>query len=173
MKAQTTEQIQYTLFIDMDGVLCDFNKRVQEITGIKDNVSQDKYKIPNTDKMIWWDDIYAIGEKFWIDMEFLESGHKLWEIIKFYPYKEILTICGRNDFGHIGKIKWIENNLQTSIPINILTWGESKGTYANPHNILIDDYDKNINEWIENNGIAIKHKTFDATYNKLSKYINV
>lgn len=173
MKAQTISQIQYKIYIDMDGVLCDFLKRVKDITNIKGDINDKKYKDPITKEYCWWKYARNKGEDFWSEMEFMKDGKKLWNKLQFYPYKEILTICGKNDFGRIGKIKWVENNLNTSIPINILSPHQSKSIYANKYSILIDDMDKNLKEWTNAGGIAIKHVSFANTYKELKKYINI
>ena len=113
---------------------------------------QNRYGIPG-----FWDLIdNKIGVKFWVGMDWMPEGKKLWDFIK--PYKpDLLTSPSRHDTSRLGKNLWVRNNLNPK-PKVIFAYSADKQRYSKENAILIDDKKSNINEWAAKGGIAIRCK---------------
>jgi phosphoglycolate phosphatase-like HAD superfamily hydrolase len=162
-----TEQT-YTLYCDMDGVLCDFDSRFLEVlreTGKKHysikgitsaNDFEDKYG-----KEEFWKFIdKTVGVRFWVGMEWTPSGAKLWNFIKKYN-PTLLTSPSRDNNSRLGKRLWVKNHIPGT-PV-VFKYSKVKQEMATPTSILIDDRKDTIDRWNAAGGIGIYHPT--NTYN--------
>ena len=69
---------QYTLYCDMDGVLVDFEKKFEEVSGgISTNQYRDEFGIS-----AFWKLINEGGIDFWVDMDWMPDGKALFNYIK-------------------------------------------------------------------------------------------
>jgi hypothetical protein len=146
----------YKIYCDMDGVLTDFEKRFDHYAGMPPKQYEEQYGTP-----AFWELIdQKIGLKFWVGMDWMPQGRKLWDFIS--PYKpDLLTSPSRDDGSRLGKNLWVKNNLNPK-PKVIFAYSKDKQRYANENSILIDDKKSNINEWAAKGGIAIRCKDGDA-----------
>ena len=97
-------------------------------------------------------------------------GSELWEGIKKYN-PTILSATGTKDIDNAKKTKrqQVKDYLNPIPPIVFVTSGKDKGIkYGNENSILIDDSQTNIDSWVGNNGIGIKHSS-DNVGKTLSK----
>ena len=151
---------KFKIFVDMDGVLTDFNRAVTAIggeAGLGPNVTPiqqlDMYK-----------KIDNAGVKFWSEMPWKEDGPRLWKLIE--PYRPIL-LSSPGQFIHAveGKTQWVSRNL----PGTPLFFSEHKYEYAEPYEdtVLIDDMQKNIIPWQQAGGIGILHTSVEDTERQL------
>jgi len=150
----------YTIYIDLDGVLVDFDRGFTEL-GKGDPES---FKETHTDKEFW----DAVREKphFFLGLGWMPDGRELWNYVKgLNPI--ILTRVGPVPHCAQDKRDWVEKNLGSDIKIIPTT---KKEKYANESSILIDDMEKNLYPWMDAGGISIKHTSAENTIKKL-KYI--
>lgn len=97
-------------------------------------------------------------------------GSELWEGIKKYN-PTILSATGTKDIDNAKKTKrqQVKDYLNPIPPIVFVTSGKDKGIkYGNENSILIDDSQTNIDSWVGNDGIGIKHSS-DNVGKTLSK----
>ena len=97
-------------------------------------------------------------------------GSELWEGIKKYN-PTILSSTGTKDIDDAKdtKRKQVKDYLNPIPPIVFVTSGKDKGIkYGNENSILIDDSQTNIDSWVGNDGIGIKHSS-DNVGKTLSK----
>lgn len=150
---------KYTIFCDMDQVLTDLNQAFYNITGIDITgiyIDDDSF----------WQPIRKAGLPFWEDMPWTKDGKILWEYISKYN-PSILSAPSQEIESRIGKMKWVARELPgTKL---ILRKAEQKRVFANPESILIDDLEKNVQQWIESGGIGILHTSTENTINELKK----
>ena len=95
---------------------------------------------------------------------------EIWEGIKKYN-PTILSATGTKDIDNAKKTKrqQVKDYLNPIPPIVFVTSGKDKGIkYGNENSILIDDSQTNIDSWVGNNGIGIKHSS-DNVGKTLSK----
>ena len=146
------------IYCDMDGVLVDFEK------GYKDLTTEDaSYK---TDPNKFWAPITKAGASFWIKLEWMPDGHKLWDYIEKYN-PTLLSAPSREESSRIGKRIWVKRNLP-GIKL-LLKSAERKQEYATPNAILIDDRKDNIDRWNAAGGIGIHHTSAAKTIEALEK----
>jgi hypothetical protein len=154
---------KYTIYCDMDGVLCDFDKRFMEFSnGIPPSEYESKFG-----KSAFWELISKKGVGFWVGIPWMPDGKQLWNYIK--PYNpSLLSAPSREESSRLGKRLWVRNNIPgTKL---ILRQAEQKQEFANPNAILIDDRTSNIQQWRDKGGIGILHTSADETIEQLKKY---
>jgi len=165
--------MKYQLFVDLDGVMADLDKKVLEITGKYPTLSlkpNNKWKVKDRTKM--WDKINEYvddGNEFWTNLELCEGAKTLWNSIKHLE-PNILSAKNKITPGKKSeKITWVKQNLDNHGTIIIVNDGTEKQKYAKNTAILIDDMPKNIEEWQNAKGIGILHSSPIKTLIELSK----
>lgn len=150
------EKADYKVYCDMDGVIVDFDKGYKELTGTEASF--------DTPKEEFWAPIQKAGASFWIKLQWMPDGKKLWEFIK--PYNpQLLSAPSRDESSKIGKFVWVKRNVPgTKL---ILRSAERKQEFATPNSILIDDRADNIQRWKDAGGIGILHTSAADTIQQL------
>ena len=150
------------VFLDMDGVLVDFQKGVNQILGLA---------IDHYWGVVQWnwltkhgftnDDLFrAVRTKdFWVNLDWMPDGRALFEVItKWWKAPYLVTIPISESRGEYGKQKWVESNLPERFwnRLIIMGWGTSKALLARDSNcLLIDDKEENCEAFIRAGGSAI------------------
>jgi len=176
----------YQIYCDMDGVLVDLIggvlKQTQEDSSNKDlrNQVKDILKIgwgwtkPNPELQEGLDyinDIVSNDVDFWATLPPMPDKDKLWNYIS--QYDPIILSHPWDDASEEGKRIWIENNLVPQ-PVDE-KYTRDKYIYAmqnNVPNILIDDYENQVNKWEIVEGIAILHTSAEETIYTLEAILN-
>lgn len=155
------------IYCDMDGVLCDFKKSAEKVTGIP----IEKWQYANKDEK--WAPIKA-DKRFWHTLPWMPGGRQLWNFISnFRPH--ILSAYVEESFDPNcipGKTYWAKTNLGLSPGRIHLVKRVQKQNYAKVADqpaILIDDYEKNTRQFTERGGIGITHTSTSNTLNQLKK----
>ena len=157
----SSQDMDYVVYSDMDGVLTDFEKRFQKFSGgMLPSEYESKYG-----RNKFWDLIdNQIGVKFWVGMPWMEDGKQYWEYIsKYNPI--LLSSPSINNESRLGKRLWVKKYLPGT-PLK-LAYAKNKKNYAKENAILIDDRKENINQWIEAGGIGILHTSASDTIKQL------
>jgi len=147
------------LYCDLDGVLADFDKAYLTISG----------GIPHKGDDEFWARIKA-AEDFWLNLEMMPDGPKLWDYVKSHHYVVILSSPGTHDTERAVRQKrqWIKKHLGEHVNF-VPKEAKFKHHYADDRCILIDDWARNIERWTKAGGIAIHHKSADETIAELQK----
>ena len=154
------EEQQYTIYCDMDGVLVDFDKGYEDLTGMTTDEANAKGKIA------FWDPIHQAGAGFWIRLKWMPDGKQLWDYISSYN-PTLLSAPSKEESSKIGKRVWKKNNLpDTKL---ILTPAKFKQKYSGENKILIDDREDNIQQWKDKGGIGILHTSAADTIKQLKE----
>lgn len=149
---EVKEKPPYKIFCDMDGVLTNFEARFEHFSGMHPQEYEKKYGR----EQFWHLIDTKIGVRFWVGMDWMPQGKKLWDFIK--PYQpDLLTSPSRDNTSRLGKNLWVKNNLSPK-PRTIFAYSADKQRFASENRILIDDKKSNINEWASKGGIAIRCK---------------
>ena len=155
------EPSKYTLYCDMDGVLCDFEKRFKDLTGLSPDAFRDKNGLNK-----FWETVDKDGVRFWVGIPWMPDGKKLYEYIKPNLYA-LLSAPSLDSSSRLGKRLWVKNNIPgTKL---ILAAAKNKQDYSEENSILIDDRSSTINEWNAGGGIGILHTSADNTIQQLKK----
>ena len=154
------EETEYKIYCDLDGVLADFERGYEELTGID---LQGEFKPEGAE---FWNPISKAGVGFWAGLKWMSDGQQLWDYIKQYK-PELLSAPSRDESSRIGKYVWVKNKIPgTKL---ILRYADRKKELASPNAILIDDRAKNIEDWESAGGVGILHTNATDTINQLKK----
>jgi len=158
-----------TLYLDMDGVLCFFEKRYKELFVSMGERSQKDFnknwpsfiqgknfetleKFPGCDKLLAF-------------VKDLQDNHEI--------KVEILSSSGGEKFHSevtAQKIKWLCDNGIT-FKANIVPGSGKKAALATPDAVLVDDTDYVIDAYVKAGGIGILHTDADETIAKLKSML--
>lgn len=153
---------KYQIFVDMDGVLTNWEHQTKSLTG---KTSEELQKEGGDPKM--WGAIGEHGEDFWAKMPWTDDGKKLWNYLKKFPQVSILSAPARSiPTSKTGKEKWIKRELGSDAKF-ILCRAVEKQNHANTNSILIDDMEKNVLQFKAKGGLAILHKNSEDTIRQL------
>lgn len=154
------------IYLDMDGVLTDFEGRYEELFGVRP------------------DDVQGRTRHFWQNWKAFVEGNNFatlsWNkgAVELLAYVaslqvpvEILSSSGGGDLHDVvvpQKLKWLESK---GIPYkaNIVPGGSKKAEFAQPWHILVDDTLKVVENYRNAGGTAILHTDANTTIKELSK----
>jgi FMN phosphatase YigB (HAD superfamily) len=157
------------IYFDMDGVLADFDRGVQELCGME-YVPQEQ-RVPGFDDAMW-KAIREVGH-FYDKLELMSGAEELFLSVyeKYGSRCEILTGIPKPKRGIVtagdDKKSWTRRNLSENVVVNIV-YREQKPEYCTGKDcILIDDLEKNIEAWESYGGTGILHKRTEETIARL------
>lgn len=170
MKLIEVLDIEYKLFVDLDGVLADFSKSAALLMG-----EPFKFSRYNTDKEFqkrMWSFINPYvksGGKFWEDMDMLPDAKVLWNYVRKYN-PTILTATGRKNQENIGAQKraWVHKHLG-DYNVIVVQDAADKVKHLVDTGVLIDDSPKAINPWNSDGGIGILHTSAKHSIEQLKE----
>jgi phosphoglycolate phosphatase-like HAD superfamily hydrolase len=154
------------IYLDMDGVIADFDKRYVEL-----------YKVSTKE---------SERDKNWRQFfkKFIEDGHfatleLMPEAIELMDYLKStgipITILSstssetRDSLIRPQKMEWLKKH-KIDFPVILVPGAHLKKDYATPDSILIDDTNKNIDDWRREGGIGILYKDLLHTRIIMSMY---
>lgn len=172
MRLKHVKPTDYSIYVDLDGVLADLHKKMQEVTG-HDLLDKESDREVKEDNEAWkeFHEKIAAGEQLFAELELLPDALQLWDYVKKYkPY--ILTATGRNNVEDVieQKHRWVKEHLTNYKKIYTVVASRNKAKFAWPDSILIDDRMKSIQPWRDQKGIGIYHTSADDTIAQLKKY---
>ena len=150
------------IFVDMDGVLSDFDTYVCEIQ-----------KFGTKEK--WNDQWDKLPERMFYDLPKVNGADKLMEYVTSYA-PQILTAIPKKDkvkFSRMDKLRWMKKHYNIN-PWDVhVVYRSEKQMYAVSDNlapnILIDDNETYIEEWNKKGGAGIIHTSADESILALQK----
>ena len=158
------------IYVDLDGVLADFEGHFQKISNLNaDSVSDDEL----------WKIIGGYGKaKFFSELPWMPGGRELWSFAtQNFLQVKILSALGKSDLQDKqtteGKRMWLNKNIPSlrEDDIILVQNKHKKKQYARGGSIIIDDTEVVIQEWTRKGGIGILHKTATETIGKLRQYV--
>jgi hypothetical protein len=155
------------VYLDMDGVIADFDKQYKELYRMSPKEADDKkefYKL--------FDNFIETGQFAKLDMtqdakillQFLDSTGIPVEILSSTASEK------RHDAIAPQKTEWLREH-GIHYPINLVPGKRLKRQYAKPDHLLIDDTSQNIDQWREDGGIGILHTDALTTIGIMKMYI--
>jgi len=152
------------IFLDMDGVLSDWESAVRAWYNKPLAPFQNWSIRYEEDFGMSADEFWAgLTEEFWESMPFTPEAEQILAITE--PYKPIiLTMPPRSAPGATGKLLWVKRNLPEFHHDRRVIMTLDKTLVGPRGDILIDDADHLIEQWVDAGGIGI---TVPRSYNKL------
>ena len=159
------------VYLDMDGVLADFDGKTIELIG--------KRLRDFPDSQSGWDamaphlDIYGKLDKM-PDADDLIDG--VVELQEFYPFSiGVLTALPkmlRVPFAEVHKKQWLSRNYPFLLAnFNIGPHAVDKQKHCQPYDVLIDDSELNVPQWIAKGGCGILHTDAATSLDQLQKFL--
>jgi 5'(3')-deoxyribonucleotidase len=161
---------QIKIYLDMDGVIADFDTRFKNLSGMNPRDFEDKYG-----KNKFWDFIDEGDNKvrFWAGIPPMPEAKELIDYASKYDY-EILTAPSIKKQSLLGKNlwmkKWVGKGLFPSKPkLNFKPAKEKHLIKPNltPNDILIDDKQSTIDNWNNAGGTGIFFQSTSQAINDL------
>jgi hypothetical protein len=159
------KDVAYKLFVDLDGVLVDFDKEMERIGFPSSAVETDKKM-----KARFWHNVGRMahhGHEFWGVMDPMPDADVLWNYIKKYT-PAILSATGHVGNAEQEKRVWVKKHIG-DVVVHLVRKSGDKAQFAAPNHILIDDRAKSIEPWIAAGGIGILHTSAANTIARLKE----
>ncbi|HYD32915.1 MAG TPA: hypothetical protein VEB64_18925 [Azospirillaceae bacterium] len=133
------------LFLDLDGVLADFDRGVEAVTGRR----PERLAL----KEMWR--ALARQPDFFGTLEFMEDALVLWEFCR--PHRPtILTGLPLGSWAPEQKRRWVARMLGADVPV-ITCMTREKARFSRPGRVLVDDRDNTRNAWEAAGGVFVLH----------------
>ena len=163
---------EYKLYLDMDGVVADFDRRFRELSGMAPKEFENKHG-----KNKFWDFIDEGDNKikFWVGIPPMPGAQELVSFINSNFDYEMLTAPSIKKQSFTGKRLWIRNwtnkGLFPSKPEINFKSAKNKKDFAAPNHILVDDKPSTIDAWNAAGGIGILFQSAEQVINDLQQYV--
>jgi hypothetical protein len=154
------------IYLDMDGVLANFDKQYELVFGARPTDIKDRTK------HFWshWDE-FVTGKNF-TKLELLPDAKTLMKACDLLQVPvEILSSTGNEKYYNeiaAQKTEWLKAHGIT-YKTNFVAGGSKKAQFADPWNILVDDTPKVVDAYVKAGGTAILHTDADTTIKQLLK----
>lgn len=171
------QENQYTIFVDLDGVLFDWHSAI--LKAIRDDFESDfvydqtKYNTDRKYRDKMWKFISDYQKKhgpiLWRNLDLLPDAHVLWNYLKPY-HPQILTATGQERY-HAAEQKRaaVTQHFGSNVRVNTVQTAANKQQHAGPNRILIDDTPRAIQPWVAAGGIGILHTSAANTIKQLKE----
>lgn len=150
------------ILLDLDGVLVDLVKGLSQVHQRPcpyEAGARGEYEVWKLYGMLWhelW--MPCHNESFWAHLPWTVDGKEILQLLesKFKPENIcILTRPIPSGACMVGKMMWIERNLPDYFDNERYLIGGAKHFLASPSKLLIDDYDRNFDMFLQGGGKAI------------------
>ncbi len=145
------------VYLDLDGVFADFKSYFNQKIGFEYESNPGK---------AW--DILSKEEHLFLNLKPLPGAIEMFDTItRHFNNVKILTalprLKGNLNTAAADKTAWVHKHLTKHIEVICTDSWRGKKQYAKPGDVLIDDMERNINDWRGAGGIGILHKNPNNT----------
>lgn len=146
------------IFVDMDGVLADFDSHHGTVFGVRACKLAD-----NVD----WQKVRAVPG-FYADIPPMPDMRELWDFVcRLTPKPIVLTgVPYSVEEAPANKRGWVKHHLGEFVEVRCCP-SKDKSLHAKPGDILIDDWDKYRDLWIGKGGRWITHTSAESSIQQL------
>lgn len=159
--------LPFPLFVDLDGVLADFEHGFFLVTGMTTRLYTQRHGTP-----AFWR-VIRTNRDFFRNLRPMPDGPDLWRAIRHLgPTILTGTHPGTGEQGYPQqKRDWCARYLGDTVPVITCMSADKPLHMGVPGAMLIDDRDKNCLEWSDAGGRAIQHVSALGTLQKLVAYV--
>lgn len=153
------------IFLDMDGVLCDFWSAAVRAFGHdptkvsaenRANGSMEEW-LCGGDREEFWRVLDRCGHEFWLDLRKYEWTLQLCNAARHIAPTYVCSMPPKHPQGAMGKLEWIQSKLPAYFDKRYI-FCQHKSVLAGPNRVLIDDWVKNVSLWKKHGGIGLLFK---------------
>jgi 5'(3')-deoxyribonucleotidase len=161
-----------TIYLDMDGVVADFNLYVSEILGR--TIGWEGRDITDAE----WNTLVTEHPNLYGNLPVVKGSEKLVNLAKSYKdfdVKFLTAIPRRTSMpsAEMDKQGWVKKYFP-DIPMLIGPYSVDKQKWAKPGDILVDDKKSNIEQWVSKGGIGVRHfYNLDHTVTNLRRAVEI
>ena len=148
------------LFLDLDGVLADFEAGAQRLLNMPPKDYQEKYGPGGFWKRL------ATAPDFYGGLDLLPDATALFDAVKHLD-PIILTGLPIGKWAEPQKRAWVEQHFPGTRVITTLA--RKKSTYCEPGDVLVDDQERYAEAWEAAGGIFIVHRSSEESLRTLRK----
>lgn len=153
------------VFLDIDGVLADFQQGVHKALGLSYDLAHWPYKKGSAgwnyykDSLgLSWDELSRLCTfDLWANLEWMPDGMRILDTVEKlfgYPNIRLLTTPMPNVESASGKAAWVQRHLPGYSKQLIITTAPKEVFAGVPNSILIDDCQDNFERWLAAGGRA-------------------
>ena len=156
------------IYLDLDGVVADFNKRYKELYRMEPREAEKKKEFNK-----FFDEFIATKQFETLDlMPGAMDGLVFLRKHLTIPTQILSSTANEDRYDEISKQKmiWLQTHGITFTP-NFVPGKRHKWKFAKPDTIIIDDTESVIDQWREAGGIGILHKDWPTTLVILRQYV--
>ena len=161
-----------TIFVDMDGVVADFDTFASDLLGRKIGWHQSKFDLTGEE----WEKLTTV-DRLYYQLPLMPDATKLIAYVRSLSTRfhvQFLTAVPRRTTmpdAKADKQAWVDKYFP-GMKMDIGPFSHDKQKWCSPGDILIDDRPSNIEEWMRAGGIAIYHTgDVDKTIKTLNEII--
>lgn len=155
------------IYLDMDGVIADFNKKYKEMFNVLPKVAERDKKFESLFNEF-------IAKEGFSTLELMPDAINLMNYLRNtgIPIEILSSTSSERRDAQIRpqKLKWLKDH-QIEFPVILVQGAHLKQKYATPDSLLIDDTSKNIDEWRRAGGVGILYTDYISCLAMLSMYI--
>jgi hypothetical protein len=150
------------LFIDLDGVLADFDRHFETVIGPRTDYDRGDSKQQGP----FWRAVTA-QRTFFADLPLMPDALQLWTGANQYADPTILTgVPYSMPWVPDQKRAWVAKHFGSAVPV-ITCRSVDKCLHGSPGDVLIDDWPKYIGKWEQMGGIFVLHTSAVASLAEL------
>lgn len=149
------------IYLDCDGVLANFNLGFEQRFGESPGSYEEKHGSKH-----FWHVIRTSGD-FYQSLPIMSDAMELFSAVE-HLRPIILTGCPFGGWAELQKMRWRDKHFP-GIPM-VTCMSRNKRDYCKPGDVLIDDYLKYRELWVESNGIFIHHTSSTNTIKQLKDW---
>jgi len=159
------------IYFDMDGVLADFNRGIEELCGMKWGPQDEQGE---ESIILMWSRAGKIPH-FYDRLELKPGAKEMFDAVyeRYGTRCEILSAIPQPLRGMVGsaedKKAWVKRLLSPDVTVNTVYREEKRDFCTGKDCILIDDLRMNAEAWEALGGTAILHRTAEETLQKLKE----
>ena len=157
----------YKIYVDMDGVLSDWEAQFKRYSGgipvdTYDNLhgKQNRFNLVNKN-----------SPEYYANMPWMKDGKLLYNFVNSFPNVQILSHAP-DAKSKIGKQQWLKDKGIT-FEANLVPNRKDKSKFATDDSVLIDDREDVVNDFINAGGKAILHTNSIDTINQLKEILGI
>lgn len=134
------------LFVDMDGVLADFDRHYWDVFGVRPDKTVDNVN---------WDAVKAVSN-FYLNVPPMFDMPLLWARIAGLRPTVLTGVPANVPEAPANKRAWAVRHLGPEVPV-VCCRSSEKYLHAKPGDVLIDDWEKYRDRWTKVGGVWITH----------------
>lgn len=161
------------VFCDLDGVLCDMEKRYFEL--FKMTPADARKNLSNKELRKLWKFFVETSQFATLDKH--HTCNALVDYLKSLPKSVVVSILSSTSGFEVHemvqrhKLQWLKDNDIPFAPVFVPGKRYKKG-YADANSFLIDDHAQNVHDFIDAGGHGIIHVTAEETIAAIERFLN-